>query len=104
MSVSLDTEAVVIEKLKDACGHDYTSKLSRMFQDCIKSKNLMDDYVRVINIVFYLKNIIIFTFVYFSGHQKGNAVTATTPPMNSWSSKPVPGLLSLLKKTRISDK
>ncbi|XP_053435672.1 cullin-1-like [Nycticebus coucang] len=43
-SVSDDAEAIMISKLKQACGFDYTSKLQRMFQDIGVSKDLNEQF------------------------------------------------------------
>ena len=43
-SASEDAEASMISKLKEACGFEYTSKLSRMFTDMTVSKDLNDAF------------------------------------------------------------
>jgi cullin 1 len=43
-SVSEDAEAGMISRLKDACGFEYTSKLSRMFTDMSLSKDLNESF------------------------------------------------------------
>ncbi|CAD5216200.1 unnamed protein product [Bursaphelenchus okinawaensis] len=40
LSVSMELEQMMIEKLRDTCGHEYAGKLSRMYQDCQKSRQL----------------------------------------------------------------
>lgn len=47
LSLDMDKEKMAIEKLKEACGHDYTSKLYRMYQDVEKSKALINEYQNV---------------------------------------------------------
>lgn len=39
-SASDDVESSMITRLKDACGFEYTSKLTRMFQDMALNKDL----------------------------------------------------------------
>lgn len=39
-SASEDAESNMISKLKDACGFEYTTKLTRMFQDMSLCKDL----------------------------------------------------------------
>jgi cullin 1 len=41
-SLSEESEELMINKLKEACGYEYTSKLSRMFTDMSLSKDLND--------------------------------------------------------------
>lgn len=43
-SASDDAESNMISKLKDACGFEYTSKLTRMFQDMALCKDLNIDF------------------------------------------------------------
>jgi cullin 1 len=43
-SSSEDTEGVMISKLKEACGFEYTSKLQRMLTDMSLSKELNDSF------------------------------------------------------------
>ncbi len=43
-SASDDAETSMINKLKEACGFEYTNKLHRMFQDMGVSKDLNDQY------------------------------------------------------------
>ncbi|KAJ3172167.1 hypothetical protein HDU88_006982 [Geranomyces variabilis] len=43
-SANGDTEESMINKLKDACGFEFTSKLQRMFQDVALSKDLNDQF------------------------------------------------------------
>ncbi|KAI9100405.1 Cullin [Phlyctochytrium arcticum] len=43
-SASEDMEESMINKLKDACGFDFTNKLSRMFQDVTLSKDINDQF------------------------------------------------------------
>ncbi|TPX51845.1 hypothetical protein SeLEV6574_g00028 [Synchytrium endobioticum] len=43
-SSSEDAESMMISKLKDACGYEYTSKLQRMFTDVNVSKDLNDEF------------------------------------------------------------
>jgi cullin 1 len=43
-SASQDAEALMIAKLKESCGFDYTSKLQRMFTDVGVSKELNDSF------------------------------------------------------------
>lgn len=43
-SASDDAEALMITKLKDACGFEYTSKLQRMFTDMSISKDLNEEF------------------------------------------------------------
>lgn len=43
-SASDDAESNMISKLKDACGFEYTSKLTRMFQDMALCKDLNDAF------------------------------------------------------------
>ncbi|TPX31644.1 hypothetical protein SmJEL517_g05059 [Synchytrium microbalum] len=43
-SSSEDSESMMISKLKDACGYEYTSKLQRMFTDVNVSKDLNDEF------------------------------------------------------------
>lgn len=43
-SVSDDAELSMLTKLKEACGHDYTSGLQRMFQDVNISKELNEEF------------------------------------------------------------
>lgn len=38
---------MMIEKLRDACGHDYTNKLVRMYTDYEKSKTLSGEFQAV---------------------------------------------------------
>ncbi|KAI8912953.1 Cullin [Powellomyces hirtus] len=44
LSANGDTEESMINKLKDACGFEFTSKLQRMFQDVALSKDLNDQF------------------------------------------------------------
>ena len=44
MSASDDAEALMISKLKQACGFEYTSKLQRMFQDIGVGKDLNEKF------------------------------------------------------------
>jgi cullin 1 len=48
LSVSEDAEASMISKLKEACGFEYTNKLSRMFTDMGLSKDLNDSFREMI--------------------------------------------------------
>lgn len=43
-SVSMDSEESMINKLKQACGHEFTSKLHRMFTDVKISNDLNDSF------------------------------------------------------------
>ncbi|KND03333.1 uncharacterized protein SPPG_02377 [Spizellomyces punctatus DAOM BR117] len=43
-SASEDMEESMINKLKDACGFEFTNKLSRMFQDVTLSKDINDQF------------------------------------------------------------
>ncbi|KAJ3359163.1 hypothetical protein GGF32_009611 [Allomyces javanicus] len=43
-SASEDAESLMITKLKDACGYDYTSKLQRLFTDVGTSKDLNEAF------------------------------------------------------------
>lgn len=43
-SASEDAEANMISKLKDACGSEYTSKLTRMFTDMTLNKDLNEAF------------------------------------------------------------
>lgn len=43
-SKSEDMEGVMIEKLKGACGYEYTAKLQRMFTDVSLSRDLNDEF------------------------------------------------------------
>jgi len=45
-SASDDAESMMISKLKQACGYDYTAKLQRMFQDIELSKGINEDFKR----------------------------------------------------------
>lgn len=40
MSISEDSEALMISRLKGTCGFEYTAKLQRMFQDVSSSRDL----------------------------------------------------------------
>ncbi|CAD5222069.1 unnamed protein product [Bursaphelenchus xylophilus] len=44
ISISLELEEQMIFKLQEACGNEYTAKLSRMHDDCIKSRILNAQY------------------------------------------------------------
>lgn len=44
MSVSDDAESIMITKLKEACGVEFTAKLQRMFSDMVLSKDLNDAF------------------------------------------------------------
>lgn len=48
VSASDDAEASMISKLKITCGFEYTKKLQRMFQDVGLSRNLNQDYKKVV--------------------------------------------------------
>ncbi|EYC41776.1 hypothetical protein Y032_0557g3395 [Ancylostoma ceylanicum] len=43
-SVAMDAEEAMINKLKQACGYEFTSKLSRMFTDIGLSNELADKF------------------------------------------------------------
>ena len=43
-SASEDSESNMIQKLKEACGYEYTSKLQRMFTDIGLSKDLENGF------------------------------------------------------------
>uniref|UniRef100_A0A914VGD4 Cullin family profile domain-containing protein n=1 Tax=Plectus sambesii TaxID=2011161 RepID=A0A914VGD4_9BILA len=47
-SVSMDAEESMITKLKQACGYEFTSKLSRMFTDVGLSKELTDKFLEFV--------------------------------------------------------
>ncbi|KHJ43802.1 cullin family protein [Trichuris suis] len=49
LSASEDAESAMISKLKQTCGFDYTIKLQRMFNDVRVSKNLCEEYKRVMD-------------------------------------------------------
>lgn len=44
LSASDDAEALLISKMKQACGYEYTNKLQNMYQDIAVSKNLADKF------------------------------------------------------------
>lgn len=44
LSASDDAEALLISKMKQACGYEYTNKLQVMYQDIAVSKNLADKF------------------------------------------------------------
>ena len=44
LSVSMDSEESMINKLKQACGHEFTSKIHRMFQDIRVSGDLIKQF------------------------------------------------------------
>ena len=48
LSFSMDLEESMINKMKDACGYEFTSKLSRMFTDVNVSQGLTKRFLEVI--------------------------------------------------------
>lgn len=44
LSASDDAEALLISKMKQTCGYEYTNKLQNMYQDIAVSKNLADKF------------------------------------------------------------
>lgn len=44
MSASDDSESSMISKLKEVCGYDYTSKLTRMFSDVSVGRDLTEKF------------------------------------------------------------
>lgn len=44
LSASDDAEALLISKMKQACGYEYTNKLQNMYQDIVVSKNLANKF------------------------------------------------------------
>ncbi|KAI6215273.1 hypothetical protein M3Y94_00366500 [Aphelenchoides besseyi] len=43
---SMEMESLMIEKLREACGHDYTNKLVRMYTDYENSKQLTEEFYK----------------------------------------------------------
>jgi cullin 2 len=53
LSFSMDLEEAMINKMKEACGYEFTSKLSRMFLDVSVSQGLTKRFHEVQQIIAY---------------------------------------------------
>lgn len=68
-SVSEDAEEAMINKLKDVCGFEFTSKLQRMFQDVHLSKDLNDQFKYVLSFPMFRCAMLMY-FAFFSEGRK----------------------------------